>query len=112
MFKFVRLLVLPPMEQVIRMCVVWPEVYQKSVTTAFNDSVLPSSSMTFPMLQDYHGDLCQHIWTYATGRSDHQTLHNSENYFICPCANRGSQSGPSSPSYVGMNYYFESGTEN
>ena len=51
------------------------------------------------------------MWTYATGRYDHLTQNNSETSFICPCANGDGQSGPSSPSYVWMNYYCEPGTD-
>ena len=47
MFKFVYLLVFPPMEQVIRMCVV-TSGYQKGITTVFYDSTFPSSSIESP----------------------------------------------------------------
>ena len=71
--------------------------------------------MTLSMLQDLlitYGALCQHTWTHATRRYDHLTQYDSETNFICPYANGGGQSGPSYPSYVGMNYYCESGTDN
>ena len=90
MFKFVHLLVFPPREQRIRMCVVWPEVYQKSLTTAFYDSTIPSSSINSPYvagLSITYGSPRQHIWTYATESYDHLNQYNSETNFICPCAN-------------------------
>ena len=64
------------------------------------------------MLQDYQLLVVIHINTYG-----HMPL---EDMIIKPYtilrtiifANRGGQSGPSSPSYVGINYYCESGTDN
>ena len=81
--------------------------YQKGITPAFYDSTSPLSSINSPYvagLSITYGNPRQHIWTYATGRYDHLNQHSSETNFICPCANEGGQSGPSSPSYVGMNY--------
>ena len=86
--------------------------YQKGITYAFRFSA--TSSLNAPYVSGLsitHGTPRQHIWTYATGRYDN-TRFASEATFICPCANTGGQSGPSSPSYVGTNYYCESGTEN
>ena len=49
-----------------------------------------------------HGSPRQHLWTYAVGRSEHDTSSN----YGCPCAN-----GDASrvPSFVGEHYYCESG---
>ena len=51
-----------------------------------------------------HGNPCQHIWTYAAGLTD--SGNYAEN---CPCA---AIPGHTPPSFVGNNYYCESGTEN
>ena len=86
--------------------------YQKGITFAFRFS--STSSLDAPYVSGLsitYGTSRQHIWTYATGRYDN-TQSFSEASFICPCANTGGQSGPSSPSYVGTNYHCESGTEN
>ena len=88
--------------------------YQKSIRTAFYDSTFPSSSIESPYVAGVsvtYGSPRQHIWTYATVRYHHLTQNDSEINFICPCANGDGQSGPSSPSYVGMNYYCESRTD-
>ena len=50
-----------------------------------------------------HGNPCQHIWTYAIGHSDQGGVFNK-----CPCA---AVSGISPPSFVGSNYYCESGAQ-
>ena len=50
-----------------------------------------------------HGFPRQHIWTFATGLSEH--LFSSYN---CPCVN-GSSTENNIPSFVGMNYFCESG---
>ena len=89
--------------------------YQKGITSAFYYSTTVSISIEFPYvagLSITYGNPRQHIWTYATGRFDYLTQNNSETRFICPCANGGGQSGTLSPSYVGTNYYCESGTDN
>ena len=43
-----------------------------------------------------------HIWTYAAGVSENLAL------YACPC---NTQPGPSPPSYIGTDYYCESGVE-
>ena len=89
--------------------------YQKGITTAFYYSTIPSSSIGSPYvtgLSITYGNPRQHIWTYAAGRYDYLTQNNSETRFICPCAYGGGQNGPLSPSFVGTNYYCESGTDN
>ena len=52
-----------------------------------------------------HGSPRQHIWSYAVGKTD------SGNHACCncPCA---AIPGPAPPSFVGSNYYCESGTAN
>ena len=54
-----------------------------------------------------HGSPRQHIWTYAVGVTD----SNSHTDIIpsnCPCA---TYRGQDPPSFVGMHYYCESGTD-
>ena len=45
----------------------------------------------------------QHVWTYAAGLTDSSSDHTDEN---CPCS---SSPGSGAPSFVGYNYYCESG---
>ena len=45
-----------------------------------------------------------HIWTFAAGVTEGSALHTSNN---CPCAS--SAAGRSAPTFVGNNYYCESG---
>ena len=86
--------------------------YQKGITYAFRFSATSSLDSRYVSgLSITYGSPRQHIWTYATGRYDN-IQSASETAFICPCANTGGESGPSSPSYVGTDYYCESGTEN
>ena len=46
----------------------------------------------------------KHIWSYACGLSD-----KIKSSYVCPC-NVGAPEGAKQPSYVGNNYYCESGT--
>ena len=77
--------------------------YQKGKTDAFlaggniDDSYVDGLSIT-------HGSPRQHIWTYAVGVAEH-TGHNPSR---CPCA---ASPGSAPPSFVGSNYYCESGAE-
>ena len=48
-----------------------------------------------------YGNPRQHIWTYAVGRHDNGVTY-------CPCDNPGGET----PSFVGNNYYCESGSSN
>ena len=78
--------------------------YQKGTTSAFlaggniNDSCVEGLIIT-------HGSPRQHIWTYPVGHSEHVGYNRSR----CPCA-ASPRSVP--PSFVGSNYYCESGVEN
>ena len=49
-----------------------------------------------------HGSPRKHLWTYAVGLSDDYAYSDSN----CPCAKKP---GPSPPSFVGNDYYCESG---
>ena len=64
----------------------------RSINTAYVDGV----SITL-------GHPRKHVWTYVVGFSDDDN-HDTSN---CPCA---AVPGPSPPSFVGENYYCESGT--
>ena len=55
-----------------------------------------------------HGSPRTHIWTYAAGASDN--LVSGQEVFSCPCLVNGSAFTPQTPpSFVGNNYYCESG---
>ena len=55
-----------------------------------------------------HGSPRTHIWTYAAGASDN--LVSGDEVFSCPCLVTGSSFTPQiPPSFVGNNYYCESG---
>ena len=76
--------------------------YQKGSPNAFFDSLKYSiDSYYVDGLSITHGNPCQHIWTYAAGITDHEG-HTSR----CPCA---ATPGPAPPSFVGSDYYCESG---
>ena len=69
-----------------------PDVYaSKTINGVYVDGV----SITF-------GDTCKHVWTYAAGLSDDYYYP----YYNCPCA---SNSSLQAPSFVGNDYYCESG---
>lgn len=73
--------------------------YQKGTPDGFKssgniDSYVDGLSIT-------HGSPRQHIWTYAIGHTDH-------GHSRCPCA---ATPGAAPPSFVGSNYYCESGAQ-
>jgi len=76
--------------------------YQKGSPDAFLFNTLSIDSYYVAGLSITHSNPRQHIWTYAAGISD------SGNYstWNCPCA---VIPGPAPPSFVGNNYYCESG---
>ena len=53
-----------------------------------------------------HGSPRRHIWTYAAGLSEGEWPGQSSN---CPCSNSSHHSNVYPPSFVGDNYYCESG---
>ena len=79
--------------------------YQKGSTDAFEFSTLSIDSYYVDGLSITHGNPRQHIWTYAVGLTDNgnNPKHN------CPCA---AIPGSAPPSFVGSNYYCESGAGN
>ena len=76
--------------------------YQKGSPDAFLFNTRSIDDTYVYGLSITHGNPRQHIWTYAAGLSD------DENYpsWNCPCA---VIPGPAPPSFVGNNYYCESG---
>ena len=78
--------------------------YQKGTPDAFSQGSLSIDSYYVDGLSITHGNPRQHIWTYAAGLTDAGLLCCN-----CPCA---AIQGPqlSHDSFVGSNYYCESGT--
>ena len=52
-----------------------------------------------------HGQPRKHVWTYSAAI---QSFPSTENYYTCPCF---SNNNYSSPSFVGQDYYCESGND-
>ena len=76
--------------------------YQKSTPNAFRPNTPSIDSYYVDGLSITHGNTRHHIWTYAAGLTD-----NEENPCCnCPCA---AIPGPAPPSFVGNNYYCETG---
>ena len=83
--------------------------YQKGDTVAFYGSEQPYSksideSYVSGLSITYSSSPRQHIWTFACGRGERYN-----NPWNCPCSING---GYAPPSYVGKNYYCESGSLN
>ena len=78
--------------------------YQKGVPDAFYHTGNSIDSYYVDGLSVTHGNPRQHIWTYAAGAKGDVTYTCCN----CPCA---ATPGPAPPSFVGENYYCESGTE-
>ena len=79
--------------------------YQKGSTDAFQYNTLSIDAYYFEGLSITHGNPHQHIWSYAVGITDNGNYPS----WNCPCA---ATSGPAPPSFVGSNYYCESGAGN
>ena len=81
--------------------------YQKGTPDAFNQGSRSIDTYYVDGLSITHGNPRQHIWTYAAGLTD------AGNYDCCncPCAATPGQQ-LSHDSFVGSNYYCESGTVN
>ena len=85
--------------------------YQKGDTVAFYGSHLIEYNKTIN--EDYVSGLSfthssnphQHIWTFASGRGERLSRYDQ---FNCPCSVNG---GYSPFSFVGSNYYCESGSQ-
>ena len=76
--------------------------YQKGSTDGFLYNTRLIDDIYVYGLSITHGSPRQHIWTYASGLTDNGSYPN----FNCPCA---AIPGPAPPSFVGNNYYCESG---
>ena len=75
--------------------------YQKGLPEAFHNLLIDTNYVEG--LSITHGDPREHIWSYAVGTTD----YGNHNYGNCPCA---AIPGSAPPSFVGSNYYCESGT--
>ena len=80
--------------------------YQRSQTDGFATMNFPSQSIDGPYVDGVsitYGTPRKHIWTYAIGRTDRNSVGPSGN---CPCSEFP---GPLPPSFVRGNYYCKSG---
>ena len=78
--------------------------YQEDSPDAFVDSNANNASEIYmDGVSITYGTPRQHIWSYVAGVTESSPLHTSNN---CPCSANGGN-GP--PSFVGDNYYCESG---
>ena len=77
----------------------WASGYQRGSPDGFRR--ITDDFDYFDGLSITHGNPRQHIWTYAVGVTGSGTYHSN-----CPCADF---SGVNSLSFVGSNYYCESG---
>ena len=76
--------------------------YQKGEPEGFVHNTLSIDTYYVEGLSITHGNPRQHIWTYAVGLTD----NGNYRAYNCPCA---AIPGPAPPSFVGNNYYCESG---
>ena len=85
--------------------------YQFGLTSAFSTSSEVTADTPYYVdgISITHGqDPRRHIWSFATGvQEGYSTLDSSQ---VCPCANPNPAAYPP-PSFVGNNYFCESGTE-
>ena len=80
--------------------------YQKGAPDAFTrySQLQPSVEGTYvDGISVTLGSPRKHVWTYAIGLSDNNSLHNQSN---CPCAK---YPGRNPPAFIGSHYYCESG---
>ena len=77
--------------------------YQKGSTDAFQYNTRSIDTYYVDGLSITHGNPRQHIWSYAVGLTDNGNYRG----YNCPCA---AIPGSAPPSFVGSNYYCESGT--
>ena len=87
--------------------------YQFGLTIPFTTSAFVNFTLDSPYYVDgisiTHGQVPRsHIWTFATGVHEGYSIGDSSQ--VCPCANPNPALYPS-PSFVGNNYFCESGTE-
>ena len=85
--------------------------YQIGAPEAFFRSSRSINSLYVEGVSVTHGNPRQHIWTFANGLDEQGIYrpHNHQYYVsICPCV-IGSTDGSYIPSFVGQNYFCESG---
>ena len=76
--------------------------YQKGRTTGIHGSLTIDQSYVSGLSITYSSNPRKHIWTFGTGRSE-----KFDDPWNCPCS---LYQGDNPPSYVGGNYYCESGS--
>ena len=79
--------------------------YQLGNTDAFLDSSRSIDANYVDGISVTHGSPRQHIWTFANGQDENSTTFS---YASCPCVT-GSTNGNHIPSFVGQNYFCETG---
>ena len=79
--------------------------YQIANTDSFRGSNRSIDILYVDGVSVTHGSPRQHIWTFASGYDELSTLYP---YATCPCV-AGSTNGNYIPSFVGQNYFCESG---
>ena len=85
--------------------------YQLGSTDVFDNLQLDIDSAYVDGVSITHGNPRTHVWTYAAGEFDY--LGSGNELWSCPCLLAGSGFIPQTPpSYVGNNYYCESGNSN
>ena len=78
--------------------------YQLGTPDAFLGSSLLIDSTYLDGVSVTHGSPRQHIWSFAAGIDERET----RSFLLCPCV-IGSTNGNLIPSFVGQNYFCESG---
>ena len=79
--------------------------YQSGTPDAFRGSSRSIDSTYLDGVSVMYGSPRQHIWSFAGGLDEDSSV---QPYFSCPCVT-GSTNGNDIPSFVGQNYFCESG---
>ena len=79
--------------------------YQFNAPEGFYFNTLPIDSPYVEGVSITHGSPRNHIWSLAAGITGTYIRYSA----ICPCLTDNGHTGPSPPSFVGDNYYCESG---
>ena len=79
--------------------------YQLSTPDSFRDSSRSIDSNYLDGVSVTHGSPRQHIWSFAGGLDEDSSVDSDDS---CPCVT-GSTAGTHIPSFVGQNYFCESG---
>ena len=79
--------------------------YQLSTPDSFRDSSRSIDSNYLDGVSVTHGSPRQHIWSFAGGLDEESSVDSAAS---CPCVT-GSTAGTRIPSFVGQNYFCESG---